>query len=219
MGKRYPISPGTRIGRSTGEIILEDLKVSSFHAQVEEDARGNLMLVDRGSSNGLLINGNKVLRIALLPSVNFIIGRTSFRVVQQVVPGVAKKTAAPKGWLETLTAQVPKIMAQNQPTPPDLMPFVDHVELEFIEGPRANQRVTLGYGPRKIGLEVLDIELLDPASPEVAFTLQPLHGEVFFQTDYPRTVLLNEDSRSTDKLKEGDMIRVGNTLIRVRIST
>ena len=72
----FKISPGMRLGRSKGEIILPDSKISSIHAQIEADNRGLLFLVDKDSSNGIKIDGEKVRRLALAHGVKFTLGKT-----------------------------------------------------------------------------------------------------------------------------------------------
>ncbi|MFN0124100.1 MAG: FHA domain-containing protein, partial [Blastocatellia bacterium] len=48
----------TRIGRKRDNtIIIDDGTVSSFHAAVALDARGQVVLSDLGSSNGTSVNG------------------------------------------------------------------------------------------------------------------------------------------------------------------
>ena len=62
----HVLRPGrTRIGRDPdGELVLEDDQVSRRHAEVVS-AAGELLLVDKGSTNGTWVNGSRVLQHVL----------------------------------------------------------------------------------------------------------------------------------------------------------
>jgi pSer/pThr/pTyr-binding forkhead associated (FHA) protein len=219
VGSRFRNGDGTKIGRTTGEILINDPKVSALHAQVERDGRGQLLLVDRGSSNGLRINSQKVQRVALLPGVKFQIGKTTFKVVElfkdQAPVVVENSNSSAKDWRSVLKSQIPRLPAQNHTGIVQVLPFSPAVRLSFIEGLQAETSVVLGYGPRQLGADVLDIELQDPESPDIAFELTPDNGQILFSTKYPQKVLLNDQPIPSDHIKEGDQIRIGRSLIKV----
>lgn len=220
VGSRFRIGDGTKIGRTTGEILINDPKVSSLHAQVERDGRGQLLLVDRGSSNGLRINGQKVQRVALLPGVKFQIGKTTFKVVElfkdDKAPAPAEhSTSNAKDWRSVLKTQIPRLPAQNHTGIVQVLPFSPAVRLDFIEGLQADTSMVLGYGPRQLGADVLDIELQDPESPDIAFELTPDNGQILFSTKYPKKVLLNDQTVFSEHIKDGDQIRIGRSVIKV----
>jgi len=220
QGQRYLLQPGLRLGRSIGEVIVQDGKASALHAEVEESGKDQLILVDRDSSNGIKINGQRVKRVALLPGVNFKIGNTLFRVVRlfgEAENSLLKKK--PVGWRDVLLSRVPKIQRQNGPESNLVKPFPAAIELTFLEGPQASHKVIVGYGPRKFGAEVLDVELHDLAAPDVAFELDSQGLQILFKTSYPEIVLLNDKSISSDQLKSGDRIRIGKSLIEVQVLT
>ena len=58
-GHIYRIKDGARIGRSEGDVVLDDPKVSNPHAKVtvEDD---KFVLWDFGSRNGSFVNGEKI---------------------------------------------------------------------------------------------------------------------------------------------------------------
>jgi pSer/pThr/pTyr-binding forkhead associated (FHA) protein len=219
IGARFRVGDGIRIGRSSGEILINDPKVSALHAQVEKDGRGQLLLVDLDSSNGLKLNGQKVRRIALLPGVTFQIGRTVFKVLelfkdQAPLPQDHSNPAA-KDWRGVLKSQIPRAAAQNHTAMVKILPFSPALRLNFIEGLQADFSLVLGYGPRQIGADVLDIEIQEPESPDVAFELTPDNGNIIFATKHPGKVLLNDQPVSSEQIKDGDLIRIGRSLIKV----
>ena len=219
LWSRFGIGDGTKIGRTTGEILINDPKVSALHAQVERDGRGQLLLVDRGSSNGLRINNQKVQRVALLPGVKFQIGKTTFKVVElfkdQAPAVVENSNSHARDWRGVLRSQIPRLPAQNHTGIVQVLPFTPAVRLNFVEGLQAETSVVLGYGPRQLGADVLDIELQDPESPDIAFELTPDNGQILFSTKYPQKVLLNDQAVPSDHIKNGDQIRIGRSLIQV----
>ena len=220
-GQKFLLESGVRVGRAAGEIVLPDSKVSALHAQVESTDKGQLYLVDRGSSNGLKINGQKVKKVALLPGVKVQIGRSLLRVVEELSESSSFSDLEGKdGWRKVLFTQIPQLSARNLSQATIVQRFSPLVGREFLEGIQAETKLVLGYGPRKAGFDVMDIELQDPDSPDIAFELLPeSDGGVRFRTAFPEIVLLNEINVSSELLRPGDQIRVGLTLIEVKFLT
>ncbi len=230
-GTRFHVFNGVKIGRSVGEIVLDDPKVSALHAQFEVDARGALSLVDRGSANGLHISGQSVQRIRMLPGVRFRVGKTHFLVIKDdsiidEPPISGGDLQKPQKWKNTLKNRIPQLASSNQVNPETISAFPNIVELVFIRGAQLNQKITLGYGPRRVGRDGLDIEIFEPSCPDVAFELRPaVQNEhdpdavsgIAFQTKYPQVVTLNGENRFGRHLKHGDLIQIGSTTIEVRI--
>ncbi|MFN7729750.1 MAG: FHA domain-containing protein [Bdellovibrio sp.] len=216
-GQRHPVWEGVRIGRSTGEVLLDDAKVSSLHAQVEADKRGSLVLADRDSANGLKINGNKVKRVALLLGVRFQVGRTTLRVaeISDEKPPERVIPIQTRAWKDVLLEKVPIRANKNRDNSMTVEAFRPALQLDFIEGQQMDHQVLLGYGPRRFGSDVLDVELIEPLCPPLAFEIRSEGGAAYFKTQYPKLVLLNDVATTEAPLKEGDRIRIGQTLIQV----
>jgi len=77
-GVTYELGGRTRIGRlGENEIQVPDPNVSRLHAEVVED--GNVFTIfDRGSKNGVLINGQEIAEKALSAGDEIIIGGSTF---------------------------------------------------------------------------------------------------------------------------------------------
>lgn len=213
-GSRYRLEDGLQLGRSKGHILIDDPKVSGLHAQIETDAKGQLILVDLDSSNGLLITGRKVKRIALLPGVSFEIGRTQCRIIT-VEENQARSYARIMTWRTILGESLDGVKISNQTTLRRVLPFSPPLVLNFVQGVQTNDVITIGYGPRTVGGDNLDLELLDPEAPDTAFEIVPTVSGAEIKNLAPTIVKLNNHAFDKESLTEGDIISVGHTQIRV----
>lgn len=213
-GSRYRLEEGLQVGRTQGHIQISDPKISSLHAQVELDGKGQFILVDLESSNGLIIGGRRVKRVALLPGVSFEIGRTPCRVV--VVNEVeAEDYGRVMTWRTILQDSLVDHKGRNEIQASSGKIFTPLLKLRFIQGIQSDEIITLGYGPRIFGANTLDIELLDPDAPQTAFEIHPVPGGAQIKNLSDRNVLLNNQPIMTEALTDGDVISVGNSLIKV----
>ncbi|MEX0729735.1 MAG: FHA domain-containing protein [Aquisalimonadaceae bacterium] len=80
----------TRIGRAAdNEIRIDDLAVSGHHARIERipnrymDGINDYFLRDLGSTNGTLVNGQRIERIHLRPEDEIRIGWNTFKLVDE----------------------------------------------------------------------------------------------------------------------------------------
>ncbi len=236
IGSKIRVSNGFTIGRKEGDLILEeDSKVSGTHAKVAVDNKGQFVLIDQKSSNGLILNERKVKKVALMPGVIFTVGQTQFRVIKDdlaadvATPPQAKFPEALPSFevpisRASLTWREKIVEFWEQKEPMLSIPSEEQVVeafspalvLDFIEGVQADEKITLGYGPRQAGFDHLDINLLDPTIPPEAFLLKPGPGSVEFLDLTHGRILVNNRPCEMTFLEEGDIISVGQTKIKVR---
>lgn len=78
QGKHFPLEPRvTRLGRdSSCEIRLLDSEASRAHAELRPDASGRFLIIDLGSSNGTLVNGQLISHHLLASGDRIEIGGT-----------------------------------------------------------------------------------------------------------------------------------------------
>lgn len=81
-GQEFPLKAGLRIGRSKGDILLDDGKVSSLHAFLTEEG-GAFVLNDNGSKNGIRVGRERVGTVELKLGVVFQIGQSDFEVITE----------------------------------------------------------------------------------------------------------------------------------------
>jgi hypothetical protein len=213
-GTKFPVREGYKLGRASGEIIIPDKKVSGLHAQVKVDSKGQFVLVDQGSSNGLIINGQKVRRLAMLPGVMFQVGRTALRVVQGE-ESTEPTRVIQRSWREILVWEARKLGIDKNSPNPDIVGFAPALRLSFLSGPNAETELLLGWGPRLFGSNTLDIELLEPNIPPVAFMIRPDPAGAMIQTEHSHLVLLNQMPAQSNILHERDLLKIGSTNIEV----
>lgn len=80
VGQEFQLTKGHwRIGRdAANDIVLEDPLVSKRHARIEVGA--HIEIVDLGSSNGIVVDGELVMRLTVIPGQPFMIGDSEFVV-------------------------------------------------------------------------------------------------------------------------------------------
>lgn len=216
-GERMPLVEGAVVGRTEGEIRIRDAKISSRHAKVVRDGKGQLFLVDDGSTNGLRLAGMRAERVLLKNGVKFQIGKTWVRVVEYEREK-APIPAAAKDWKGLIVQSLNGLsLSDNLIEAARTRPkaFNPPVCLKVKTGIQARQEWILGFGPRNFGADTLEFELFEPTTPDLAFTISPDQDGPKFQTNHGGIVLLNEKPVSSDILREGDQIRIGDSLIEV----
>ncbi len=109
QGMEYRLDQAlTRIGRGErNDIVLNDLAVSSFHAELDVQPEG-VYLRDLGSTNGTWVDGEKCLCVALAAGAKVQIGKTLLtlrcRGESVSIPAIARRSAATTGWFAEIEA-------------------------------------------------------------------------------------------------------------------
>lgn len=99
------ISQTLTIGRSVGELLLEDTEVSSKHCTVQMNA-GELIIVDHASRNGTLLNGQRVDRSRLRAGDQLRIGSVVFRVIEwPEAPEFLDPLLMTKNWCQRISEE------------------------------------------------------------------------------------------------------------------
>lgn len=102
QGRHFPLEPRvTRIGRdSSCEVRLLDSEASRGHAELRPTAEGGFVLIDLGSSNGTLVNGNVVSHHPLASGDRIEIGGSLL-----IFTGTGRPSAAKAGHGVEIVAQ------------------------------------------------------------------------------------------------------------------
>ena len=202
-GREFPVRPGVNaIGRE-GDIALADGRVSRRHAQVVSE-NGVLAIEDLGSTNGTLVNGEKLEPNTQRPLASG--DKISLGGVELVLskPGSAGATAA-----------LPSNKTASIAAPPSIDPPAGHLVGEGVEVPLKAGANTFGRKSDN------DVPIVDPY-------VSGRHGVIeiaedgLFITDTGSTngTVLNE-AKLTPNMRTAitpeDVIRLGSLEFRVRL--
>lgn len=215
QGKFFRVENGRTLGRSVADIVINDPNISGTHAKFDTDNKGQLILLDLDSSNGLILAGKKVRKIAMLPSVKFQIGRSRF-VVRDLSEAEAENLAPKLSWQN----QLRDYLTENPlPTTQEVEGFGEFnplLILEFIRGPLAEEVVSVGFGPRTVGSNTYDIEVPDERMPDRAFLLVSEGGRPRLENLCGQSLTLNGVVVESQILQSNDRLESGDTVIQVR---
>lgn len=212
---RFHLVEGKTFGRKRSDYIINDENVSSVHCRIEKDSQNKLCLVDLDSSNGIIINSRKVKKINLIPGVSFRLGTTTLKV-SEITDEVAQALATGKKWRGFLEDFLTDTPAQTTPEPALPLLFNPTLELEVVQGLQVEDKFILSYGPRRAGFGHLDLDIHDQEAPDLAFEIVPLSpagAQLVNRSGFK--VLLNKSPVDKALLKDGDLIQVGRTLLKV----
>jgi len=215
----------TVLGRSQGDIILNDTAASSRHAEIVFDG-GQFAVRDLNSTNGTILNGGQVWDSVINNGDEITIGNTVIKV--EIKQAAASASWADLGMQEQPEAQAPvddneiTNVALDRNDPLD-QPVPQGVKagLQVVSGLDAGQKLLLTKRGTVIGRAGADLQLHD-------LDVSRKHASIEFMS--PERVILkdlrsrngtyvNDKWTSVTNLKNGDLIKVGNTEIKVFLST
>jgi len=119
-GKIVEVPEGTlKVGRAEdSDLIIASTRVSRQHCEVVNDGK-RLVVHDKGSANGTLVNGKKIQQQVLQPGDELQIGPLTFTVE---IDGVRKRPAAPPAAKKPAAPQQPQPKAANLQAAPAARP-------------------------------------------------------------------------------------------------
>ncbi|MBX9767732.1 MAG: hypothetical protein K2X47_10710, partial [Bdellovibrionales bacterium] len=148
------------------------------------------------------------------PGVVFQIGASTFTVEASGQKQVNKVESL--GWSTEIAGFLSSSSLRRVEAAHKVSPFHKLLELEFVTGPQLGAKWLLGYGPRSVGRVSPDLAIDEPKAPDQCFQLIPTVGGVEFLTDFPSEVRLNNESIRTEMLRDGDMIKVHDSTLKVK---
>ena len=211
-GARFPIRPGTTVGRRDADVSLSDAKVSLKHAFIESRQDG-YYLVDLGSVNGLKVDGKKVSEVLLEEDVEVQVGTKRLRVIQSDFETGMGVLGA---WIPVVQGLVDRALETVQDRESEMRAFDPPITLRFVQGRQFGTEWTLGYGPREIGSASVDLPIEEPNAPALCFELVPEgSGLVTFRTRHRNLVRLNGQEISAAAIGDSDTIDIEHTRIQI----
>lgn len=213
-GTRIPAQAGLTFGRHGCDLNIQDSKVSSKHAEIQEGPNGRLWLMDQGSVNGIKVKKERFAELPLEPGLIFRLGQTRFSVGD-----MAAAEAASAEWFGTLKTLAEAGITKKHGKPKPIQIFPTPVRLQFTRGLQIGVEWHLGYGPREIGASSVELPIFEPKAPAKCFQLVAENERVVLKVheDAKGKVLLNGRFVETANVKPGDMVDIGSTRIEIRL--
>lgn len=209
------IFPGDVFGRASVPVQIDDPKVSSYHAKYELSENNEPLIVDLGSRNQLRMeSGEFVKSFRLSPGARLYLGSTEIEVLEYLDP-LPEKGSKDLDSLDYFLNFMDKSKEMIKSRPQPIKPFSPLVRLSVITGPQSGATWSLGYGPRFVGPNSIDMALHEPGLPEICFEIDYQLSDFLFYTEHPSLVLLNGTKVKSEKLYAGDVITMLNTSIKV----
>lgn len=238
QGVNVPLSEAEplRIGRREGELLLDDPLVSGRHCQIV--VRGTeAHLQDLGSTNGTMVDGRLVRDVALRPGNEIVLGGTRmilFSGAPDATTEVPEEGSVGQGsggpldiaWLrEEELVELPgaaertrspaDVIGQDLRLPPGLNALV-----EVVAGQDTGKVFRFTRGNVNIGRRVGEIPLSDGEVSRRHSVIEVFGREMVFLRDLGSTNGTYHNGRriTVSRLKTGDTIGVGKTVLKLQIT-
>jgi pSer/pThr/pTyr-binding forkhead associated (FHA) protein len=217
QGKSFQVvSRKTTIGRSSGEIVLNDSAVSKEHALILFDG-GHFLVRDLESTNGTYLNGGQVWESFLNKNDEITVGNSVIKVD-------IRQTASSASWADlgmdnepAADADITNAQAEREGKDPLLQALFPDVKaaIQVVEGVDAGKSLIFKTRGIVIGRGKADLELND-------MDVSRKHASIEFMT--PERVIL-KDLRSMNgtfvngrwttvgNLANADVIKIGKTTL------
>lgn len=210
LGKTIPLKSGFVIGRSKGNLIIEDERVSSIHAEIQVNNQGEFFLVDKDSRNGIKVQGKKITKLLLGPGVIFQVGNTLIET--KYIEPKAKETKfnLSQRDLSDKSYELIKDIDVHQFNVAKPIFFDKPIKLSVIQGLQLNQTWQIEYGPYKFGSACVGGILVGDNMPiEVFEVFQTGSGKMVRVLTSDRIVKLNTIPLINESLVDnGDILSI-----------
>lgn len=204
-GNSFKFNKQLILGRSSGDVLLQDTTTSNPHAEIIVYESGSVMLIDKDSKNGVFVNGTLKTKTILDSGSKFTIGSIEFEI---------KKIQAPeKIWNSVLS----KALMQIKNNQKKLQCFSKEIHLNFLKGPYTKRKEILVYGPHCFGSQQIEGVLLGKGVPDEAFCLIPKGDAIIFKPCPSSNIFLNGEKVSEAEVKTQDFITFKTTVIKIEL--
>jgi pSer/pThr/pTyr-binding forkhead associated (FHA) protein len=217
----------TMIGRKKGDIVLNDTAVSGEHAMLGFDG-GRVFIRDLNSTNGTKLNGGQVWEGFVNSGDEITIGETVMKL--EIKQMAASASWADLGLKEAGPDHGPASQEITQPLPewegqdPLAKPLPKGVKvgLQVVSGLDAGTKFVVKTRGILIGRELgADLELHDLNISRKHITIEVMAADKVVVKDLrsKNGTFINDRWITVANLKNADIIRIGNTQIKVFLVT
>lgn len=205
-GQHIVLRNGLKLGHSQGTLSFNDLEMRELHAVVSVDSKKlwNIQCLDGAK---MRLGFEEVAQAKLISGLIFHLGQTGFKVVE-------RQSQLPQPpWKEALADWIEG--NPGQPVQSEIFFFLRPVRLFFVQGPQYEELYILSYGPRELGYNSLDISLKDPSSPERVARFFQIGDQVYIENLCGDLALINQKNFDQHLIVNGDVLRVGSSVIEL----
>ncbi|PIR23041.1 MAG: hypothetical protein COV44_04790 [Deltaproteobacteria bacterium CG11_big_fil_rev_8_21_14_0_20_45_16] len=205
----------TSIGRKQADIILDDPKVSSLHAEIHRNGN-NFVFKDLGSTNGSFVNRRAAKEITLVDQDVIEFGMTTlcfFADIRDFHGQVEEVTVSTKTKPITQTVDIENLRTSTQTIVQPTVVF------KWLKGELKQKEYRLQKPHILLGRGEADIVILDLDASRKHAMVEVLSPSNIFLRDLGSTngTSVNSKKVSSIRLKSGDIIQVGETMIEFSI--
>lgn len=223
MGKTFRIDkPVFTIGRESSDLVLNDTQASRKHASIKFHER-RIILKDLGSTNGTFIGTRQIKEEELKHLDEITIGDTRLLVT---ITDISGETSEPTGNSGSTILLKEEVAAEEGTTrierPDDVefkLPYKQKIFLDVIDGAQKGQSYEFLSGRVVIGRTDGDFIIDDSNISKKHAVVETWSRDTYFIRDLASTngTYINGQRITTTKIKNGDIITLGNTKLKLRI--
>ncbi len=219
-GKTIQIDkPLFTIGRENADLVLNDSMVSRRHAFIQFYKR-RIVIKDAGSTNGIFVGAEMVKETEIKHLDEITIGNT--RLLITVFQDNEAKQSDSAGSTILLKEEVSTESTTRIEKPDDMefkLPYKQKIFLDFIEGVNKDTSYEFFQGKVVIGRTDGDLTIDDPNVSKKHAVIETWSRDTYFIRDLASTngTFVNGQRVTSTKLRNNDVITVGNTKMRLRV--
>lgn len=217
------------VGRSRGDLILDDNMVSGQHARIASES-GEIVLRDLGSTNGTMVDGRLVREVVLRPGAEISIGNTRMLLMLSAEDDSEDKAKAAGNQLEIAwlldeelvelrgpqerTGSSADVIGQDLRLPPGINAVV-----EVVAGQDTGKIFRFTRGNVTIGRKLGEIPLSDPEVSRRHAVIEVFGRDMIFLRDLASTngTFHNGRKVSLARLHNGDTVGVGKSVMKLQV--
>jgi pSer/pThr/pTyr-binding forkhead associated (FHA) protein len=210
--------PDFTIGRENADMVLNDTQASRKHALIQLHDR-RIVLKDLDSTNGTFIGTRQIKEEELKHLDEISIGNTRLLITIFETPDTMPEGS---GGTVLLKDEVSVEGTTRIQRPDDVefkLPYKQKIYLDIIEGIQKGSVYEFASGRVVIGRTDGDLIIDDPNISKKHAVIETWSRDTYFIRDLASTngTYINGQRITTTKIKNGDIITVGNTKLRLRV--
>ncbi len=189
--------------------FFSDSEMHKNHAKIDVDLSFNWK-INGLKGKKIRISSEEIASISLIPGLVFHIGQTGFKVVERT-------PITSSDWEKTSADFLDKLILKDLPQMA-LHFFLTPLQILFLQGPQSGSIYTLSYGPRVLGSNNLDLNLVDPSQPHQLLKFSQIDDSVVIENlSQDGAVLVNKNPFKLHTLVDTDRFSFGSNIVEISL--